>query len=128
MNYLLIHIGRYKVIFFGTHQTGTLKAERMAPYNPVTKAKFVSRNLQKLGFREAMAQIENTPEIIALEGVGVLEAVAKEGGGDGEEVPEAVTVEREEKEVKGPDIVAEEGGGDGDKVPEAGKMPGKNAG
>ena len=124
----------------------------MWPYNPVTKAKFVSRNLQKLGFREAMAQIENTPEIIALEGVGVLEAVAKEGGGDGEEVPEAVTVEmdekeeedpdgvakeggrdgeevpeavtveREEKEVKGPDIVAEEGGGDGDKVPEAGTV------
>ena len=86
--YLLIPSGRYKVIFFGTFETGTLKADSMWPYNPVTKAKFVSRNLQKLGFREAMAQIENTPEIIALEGVGVLEAVAKEGGGDGEEVPE----------------------------------------
>ena len=31
-------------------------------------------------------------------------------------------MEREEKEVKGPDIVAEEGGGDGDKVPEAGTV------
>ena len=83
---MLIPSGRYKVIFFGTFETGTLKADSMWPYNPVTKAKFVSRNLQNLGFREAMAQIENTPEIIALEGVGVHEAVAKEGGGDGEGV------------------------------------------
>ena len=66
----------------------------------MTKAKFVERNLQKLGFLEAIAQIENTPEIIAVEGVEVLEVVAKEGGGDGEEVPEAVSVEGEEKEVK----------------------------
>ena len=65
---MLDNIGRYKVIFFGTFERGSLKADSMWPYNPVNKAKFGLKNLPKMGYMEAINQIEQTPEIVALEG------------------------------------------------------------
>jgi len=59
---------RYKVYFYGTYETGTLKAEDMWPYNPDTKAKFAQKNMKKKGYTEGIDQIENTPEIAAVEG------------------------------------------------------------
>ena len=61
-------LDRYKVYFYGTYETGTLKAEDMWPYNPETKAKFAQKNMKKKGYTEGIDQIENTPEIAAVEG------------------------------------------------------------
>ena len=59
--------GRYKVYFYGTYETGSLKAEDMWPYNQETKAKFAQKNMKKKGYTEGIDQIENTPEIAAVE-------------------------------------------------------------
>ena len=67
-NCLSITLCRYKVYFYGTYETGTLKAEDMWPYNPETKAKFAQKNMKKKGYTEGIDQIENTPEIAAVEG------------------------------------------------------------
>ena len=40
----------------------------MWPYNPETKAKFAQKNMKKKGYTEGIDQIENTPEIAAVEG------------------------------------------------------------
>ena len=40
----------------------------MWPYNPDTKAKFAQKNMKKKGYTEGIDQIENTPEIAAVEG------------------------------------------------------------
>ena len=119
MKFLLIHIGRYKVIFFGTCQTGTLKAESMWPFNPVTKAKMVLKNLKKIGFMEALDQMENTPEIVAVEGVGevvvvpevtsleMLEVKIPEvGARERGDVYAVAAVERGEEEVEVPEVEA----------------------
>jgi len=58
---------RYKVYFYGTYETGSLKAEDMWPYNQETKAKFAQKNMKKKGYTEGIDQIENTPEIAAVE-------------------------------------------------------------
>ena len=39
----------------------------MWPYNPETKAKFAQKNMKKKGYTEGIDQIENTPEIAAVE-------------------------------------------------------------
>ena len=42
----------------------------MWPYNPDTKAKFAQKNKNRKGYTEGIDQIENTPEIAAVEGEG----------------------------------------------------------
>jgi len=59
---------RYKIYFYGTYETGTLKNEDMWPYNEDTKAKFAEKNMKRKGYKEGIEQIENTPEIAAVEG------------------------------------------------------------
>ena len=66
---------RYKVYFYGTYETGTLKSEDMWTYNPENKAKFTPKNMKRKGYTEGVDQIENTPEIAAVEGLDE-EAVA----------------------------------------------------
>ena len=39
----------------------------MWPYNQETKAKFAQKNMKKKGYTEGIDQIENTPEIAAIE-------------------------------------------------------------
>ena len=39
----------------------------MWPYNQETKAKFAQKNMKKKGYTEGIDQIENTPEIAAVE-------------------------------------------------------------
>ena len=47
-----------------------MAAESVWPYNPVTKIKFALKNLPKMGYKEAIDQNENIPEIVAVEGGG----------------------------------------------------------
>ena len=49
---------RYKVYFYGTHDTGTLKGEDVWPYNADTKAKFTPKNLKKKGYSEGIGQVQ----------------------------------------------------------------------
>ena len=42
----------------------------MWPYNPDTKAKFAQKKKNRKGYTEGIDQIENTPEIAAVEGEG----------------------------------------------------------
>jgi len=59
---------RYKIYFYGTYETGTLKVEDIWPYNEEYKAKFALKNMKRKGYTEGIDQIENTPEIAAVEG------------------------------------------------------------
>ena len=59
---------RYKVYFYGTYETATLRSEDIWPYNPETKEKFASKNMKRKGYPEGIDQIENTPEIAPVEG------------------------------------------------------------
>jgi len=59
---------RYKVYFYGTYETATLRSEDIWPYNPDTKEKFASKNMKRKGYAEGIDQIENTPEIAPVEG------------------------------------------------------------
>ena len=49
---------RYKVYFFGTYETGTLKGEDVWPYNADTKAKFTPKNSKKKGYSEGIYQVQ----------------------------------------------------------------------
>ena len=69
---------RYKVYFYGTYETGTLKSEGMWIYNPENKAKFTPKKKKPKGYDEGVDQIENTPEIAPVE-VLDHEAVAAAG-------------------------------------------------
>ena len=58
----------YKVHFYGTHETGTLKSEGMWIYNPENKAKYIPKKKKKpKDYDKGVDQIENTPEIAAVE-------------------------------------------------------------
>ena len=59
---------RYKIYFYGTYETATLRSEDIWPYNPETKAKFAEKNMKKKGYPEGIDQIENTPEIAPVDG------------------------------------------------------------
>ena len=59
---------RYKVYFYGTYETATLRSEDIWPYNPDTKEKFATKNMKRKGYSEGIDQIENTPEIAMVEG------------------------------------------------------------
>jgi len=59
---------RYKVYFYGTYETATLRSEDIWPYNPETKEKFAPKNMKRKGYPEGIDQIENTPEIAPVEG------------------------------------------------------------
>ena len=59
---------RYKIYFYGTYETATLRSEDIWPYNPETKEKFAPKNMKKKGYPEGIDQIENTPEIAPVEG------------------------------------------------------------
>ena len=59
---------RYKVYFYGTYETATLRSEDIWPYNPDTKEKFATKNMKRKGYSEGIDQIENTPEIAPVEG------------------------------------------------------------
>merc|ERR1712098_402961 len=59
---------RYKVYFYGTYETATLRSEDIWPYNPETKEKFATKNMKRKGYPEGIDQIENTPEIAPVEG------------------------------------------------------------
>ena len=59
---------RYKVYFYGTYETATLRSEDIWPYNADTKEKFASKNMKRKGYPEGIDQIENTPEIAPVEG------------------------------------------------------------
>ena len=59
---------RYKVYFYGTYETATLRSEDIWPYNPETKEKFAAKNMKRKGYPEGIDQIENTPEIAPVEG------------------------------------------------------------
>ena len=59
---------RYKVYFYGTYETATLRSEDIWPYNPDTKEKFATKNMKRKGYAEGIDQIENTPEIAPVDG------------------------------------------------------------
>eukprot|EP00096_Caligus_rogercresseyi_P006548 TRINITY_DN2306_c0_g1_i1.p1 TRINITY_DN2306_c0_g1~~TRINITY_DN2306_c0_g1_i1.p1 ORF type:complete len:729 (+),score=300.56 TRINITY_DN2306_c0_g1_i1:291-2477(+) len=54
---------RYKVFFFGTYETATLKKEEIWGYNASTIAKFGKGNQKRKGFAEGMYEIENMPNL-----------------------------------------------------------------
>jgi len=58
---------RYKIYFYGTHETASLKNEDVWLYSEDTKAKFAPKNLKRKGYSEGLDQIENTPEIAAVD-------------------------------------------------------------
>ena len=77
---------RYKIYFYGTYETATLRSEDIWPYNPETKEKFAPKNMKKKGYPEGIDQIENTPEIAPVEGdidmdtTAEVEATSRGGG------------------------------------------------
>ena len=56
---------RFKVYFYGTHETAIVKKEDMCFFEETTKVKFFKQKLGwlKKGFVEAIEEIENRPEI-----------------------------------------------------------------
>jgi len=62
---------RYKVFFYGTFETATLKKEDIWPYNQENEDKFAAKNLKRKGYSDGLDQIKNTPEIAPVEGEGM---------------------------------------------------------
>jgi len=62
---------RYKVFFYGTFETATLKKEDIWPYNQEYEDKFAPKNLKRKGYTDGLDQIKNTPEIAPVEGEGL---------------------------------------------------------
>jgi len=59
---------KYKIFFYGTYETATLKSEDIWLFTPETKAKFGPKYLKKKGYKEGLHQIENLPDIAGYEG------------------------------------------------------------
>jgi len=59
---------RYRLYFYGTYETASLKSEDIWLYTPETKEKFATKNMKRKGYTEGIDQIENTPEIAPVEG------------------------------------------------------------
>ena len=68
---------RYKVYFYGTYETATLRSEDIWPFNQETKEKFASKNMKRKGYAEGIDQIENTPEIAPVEGEAGLDMMTE---------------------------------------------------
>ena len=60
---------RYKIFFYGTYETATLRGQDIWPYNSDNKAKFAGKNMKKQLYADGIDQIENTPEIAPIDGV-----------------------------------------------------------
>eukprot|EP00088_Acartia_fossae_P037498 TRINITY_DN386_c0_g1_i5.p1 TRINITY_DN386_c0_g1~~TRINITY_DN386_c0_g1_i5.p1 ORF type:complete len:445 (+),score=124.00 TRINITY_DN386_c0_g1_i5:59-1393(+) len=58
---------RYKIYFYGTYETASLKNEDIWIYNADNKEKFASKNMKRKGYPEGMDQLENNPEIAGIE-------------------------------------------------------------
>ena len=58
---------RYKVFFYGTHEIANIKNEDIWIFSPDNKAKFAPKNMKRKGYPEGLDQIENTPEIAAVD-------------------------------------------------------------
>eukprot|EP00088_Acartia_fossae_P008305 TRINITY_DN1395_c0_g1_i7.p1 TRINITY_DN1395_c0_g1~~TRINITY_DN1395_c0_g1_i7.p1 ORF type:complete len:465 (+),score=147.97 TRINITY_DN1395_c0_g1_i7:47-1441(+) len=58
---------KYKVFFYGTYEIATLKNEDIWFYTEERAEKFGSKYKKKKGYPEGMYQIQNTPEIAAIE-------------------------------------------------------------
>jgi len=58
---------RYKIFFYGTLETATLKKEDMWPYNQENEDKFAPKNLKRKWYSEGLDQIKNSPEIAPVE-------------------------------------------------------------
>lgn len=64
---------RFKVFFYGTYETATLKSEDIWHYSAETKEKFAPKNLKRKGYPEGLDQIEHTPEIAAVDDDALIE-------------------------------------------------------
>ncbi|XP_023344650.1 hepatoma-derived growth factor-related protein 2 [Eurytemora carolleeae] len=58
---------KYKIYFYGTYETSTLKSEDIWFYNEETKSRFGNKYMKKKGYKEGMYQIEHTPDIAAFD-------------------------------------------------------------
>jgi len=67
---------RYKIFFYGTLETATLKREDIWPYNQENEDKFAPKNLKRKWYSEGLDQIKNSPEIALVECDGI--AVSKD--------------------------------------------------
>ena len=50
---------RYKVFFYGTYETATMKKDDIWPYNPENTEKFATKNMKRKGYTEGMEQVHN---------------------------------------------------------------------
>jgi len=85
---------RYKVFFFGTYETATVKKEEIFSYDESTKAKFGKQ--KRKGFAEALDEIENNPGLMTIDMYPPLEGEEKpplEGGTSGDTTAEESALE-----------------------------------
>ncbi|XP_040568761.1 uncharacterized protein [Lepeophtheirus salmonis] len=76
---------RYKVFFYGTYETATLKKDEIWDYNASSIAKFGKGNQKRKGFAEGMYEIENMPDL------QTAEALEEEASGPSEAMDTSVT-------------------------------------
>ena len=55
------------MFFYGTHEIANIKNEDIWIFSPDNKAKFAPKNMKRKGYPEGLDQIENTPEIAAVD-------------------------------------------------------------
>ena len=63
--------GKFRVLFYGTFETGNIKKTEIWPYTLENKEKFGPPNIKRKGYSEGLHQIENTPEVAPLDGEDV---------------------------------------------------------
>jgi len=58
---------RYKIYFYGTYETANLKNEDIWNYTETNKDKFAPKNLKRKGYSEGLDELENNPELAAVD-------------------------------------------------------------
>jgi len=59
--------GKFRVFFYGTHETAVIKKSEIWSYTPDNKVKFEQANSKRKGYSEGLEEIENTPDVAPLE-------------------------------------------------------------